>query len=317
MRKFIVFLALALVIVFSKTSYASDQIEDLNKKENIKQSETQERPTSEQDSETEDNEVDEESEEVEAEETEENEDLVDEQPISYEIHPNARPVPVLMFHDVGYIGVKSFSDANFIFKDNLERKLKILIKNGYTTITSKDLYDNWIYGKELPEKPVLLSFDDGYASHFSYVQRMFTRLDIKATFYIIQDRLFMDMPGRDLKGLRDLVESGQEIGVHTYSHKDFTDLTYDEIYQEVATCKNFLEEELGTKLDTFSYPYGNYNDAAIQVLKDLGFRTAVTTREGLGRPDQFEADNVLKISRYNIFNSTTDQQFQKMIDGLK
>lgn len=285
MKKFILFLALALTLVFPNMSYANDQAKSSKESKDIKASEI--------------------------------ETVEEVQPPKYTTDSKARPVPVLMFHDVGYVGVKEYSDANFIFKDNLERKLNILIDKGYTTITTKDLYDNWAYGKELPEKPVLLTFDDGYASHFSFVKNLLTRLKIKGTFYIIQDRLSMGIYNRDLDGLKALYESGQEIGVHTYSHPDLTKLSYDEIYKEVKTCKDFLEGELGIKVDTFSYPYGSYNDDAIKVIKDLGFKTAVTTREGLGRPDQFDADNVLKISRYNIFNSTTDETFQKMLDGLQ
>lgn len=285
MKKFILFLALALTLVFPNMSNASDQVENSKESKDATKSEV--------------------------------ETVKEVQPPKYTTDPKARPVPVLMFHDVGYIGVKEYSDANFIFKDNLERKLNILIDNGYTTITTKDLYDNWAYGKELPEKPVLLTFDDGYASHFTFVKNLLTRLKVKGTFYIIQDRLSMKTYSRDLDGLKALYESGQEIGVHTYSHPDFTNLSYDEIYKEVKTCKDFLETELGIEVDTFSYPYGSYNDDAIKVIKDLGFKTAVTTREGLGRPDQFDSDNVLKISRYNIFNSTSDEMFQKMLDGLK
>lgn len=285
MKKFILFLALALTLVFPNMSYANDQVENSKESEDVKKSEI--------------------------------ETVEEVQPPKYTTDSKARPVPVLMFHDVGYVGVKEYSDANFIFKDNLERKLNILIDNGYTTITTKDLYDNWAYGKELPEKPVLLTFDDGYASHFTFVKNLLTRLKVKATFYIIQDRLEMRIYSRDLYGLKELYESGQEIGVHTYSHPDLTKLSYEEMYKEISSCKDFLESELDIKVDTFSYPFGIYNDEVIKAVKELGFKTAVTTKEGLGRPDQFNADNILKISRYNIYNSTSDQMFQKMLDGLK
>lgn len=236
---------------------------------------------------------------------------------SKNIHANARPVPILMFHEVGYVEKKEYSDANYILKDNINRKFQYLIDNGYTTITMNDLYENWVNGKELPEKPVVLTFDDGYASHFTHVKNMFKRLNIKGTFFIVQDRLFMGIRNRNIDGVKELFENGMEIGVHTFSHPDFTNLGYDEIYKEVSTCKNYLEGELGVNLSTFSYPYGNYNDAALKVLRDLGFKTAVTTKEGLARPNQFETDNELRISRYNVFNSTTDEEFKLMLDGLK
>lgn len=240
---------------------------------------------------------------------------IDDKEISYSINENAKNIPILMFHEVGYSPNKEYQDANYILKEGLESKLMYLNGNGYTTITMNDLYDNWTKGTELPEKPVILTFDDGYASHFTYVKDIFNRFNATGTFYIIQDRLFMDIKDRNLDGLKALAKSGMEIGVHSYSHPDFRTLTYDQIYNEVNTSKTFLEENLGIKMFTFSYPYGNYNSASIQVLKDLGFRTAVTTRNGVGNPNLFSEDSQLKISRYNVDLNTSDSDFIKMING--
>lgn len=230
-------------------------------------------------------------------------------------HVNARIIPVLMFHEVGYLETKEFSDSNYILKASLESKMLYLSANGYTTITMEELYDNWTRGTRLPEKPVVLTFDDGYASHFTYVKDVLERFNAKATFYIVQDRLFMDIKDRNLDGVKALHAAGQEIGVHSYSHPDFSKMTYDEIYKEVLTSKNFLEENLGIKMTTFSYPYGNYNDAALKVLKDLGFKTSVTTKRGIANPNQFPTDGQLKISRYNVDFNTDEARFVQMLEG--
>lgn len=240
---------------------------------------------------------------------------IDDQELSYTIHQNARNIPVLMFHEVGYGNTNEYSDTNFILKEGLESKLMYLNSNGYTTITMADLYNNWTRGTELPEKPVVLTFDDGYASHFTFVKDAFNRYNAVGTFYIIQDRLFMDIQDRNVEGLKNLHNAGMEIGVHSYSHPDFRTLTYDEIYKEVGTSKAFLEDTLGIKMFTFSYPYGNYNAASIEILKEMGFRTAVTTRNGVGNPRLFNEDAQLRISRYNVDLNTTDEDFIKMING--
>ncbi len=231
------------------------------------------------------------------------------------LHVNAKRIPVLMFHEVGYLETKEFNDSNYILKSSLESKMLYLSANGYTTITMGELYDNWINGTKLPEKPVVLTFDDGYASHFTYVKDVLDRFNAKGTFYIVQDRLFMDIENRNLEGVKALHEAGQEIGVHTYSHPDFSKMTYDEIYQEVIKCKSFLEDNLEIKMTTFSYPFGNYNDSAIKVLKDLSFKTAVTTKRGIGNPNQFSKDGELKISRYNVDYNTDESRFIQMLEG--
>lgn len=230
-------------------------------------------------------------------------------------HVNAKKIPVLMFHEVGYTDTKEFNDSNYILKTSLESKMLYLSANGYTTITMSELYNNWVNGTKLPEKPVVLTFDDGYASHFTYVKDVMERFNAKGTFYIVQDRLFLGIENRNLEGVKALHEAGQEIGVHSYSHPDFLKMNYDEIYKEVLTSKTFLEENLGIKMSTFSYPFGNYNDAAIKVLKDLGFKTSVTTRRGIGDPNQFPIDGLYKISRYNVNYNTDESQFIQMLEG--
>ncbi len=240
---------------------------------------------------------------------------IDEEEVSYKINDKARRIPVLMFHEVGYGNTKEYSDANFILKEGLESKLMYLSSNGYKTITMNDLYNNWTRGTELPEKPVILTFDDGYASHFTFVKDSFKRFNAVGTFYIIQDRLFMDIKDRNVEGLKSLHKAGMEIGVHSYSHPDFWTISYDEIYKEIGTSKKFLEDTLGMKVLTFSYPYGNFNQNAIDILKEMGFRTAVTTKNGVGDPYQFNEDAQLKISRYNVDVNTSDEAFIKMLNG--
>lgn len=230
------------------------------------------------------------------------------------LHVNARKVPILMFHEVGRENNGDYDGANFIRKQDLEAIMLYLSSNGYKTITMSELYDNWTNGTPLPEKSVVLTFDDGYASHFTYVKDIMARFNAKATFYIVQDRLFMGIEGRNIDGVKVLKDAGMEIGVHTYSHPDFIGMTYDEIYQEVKTSKDFLENELGITLETFSFPFGNYNEASIQVLKDLGLKTAVTTREGKADPNKFIDDGILKMSRHNIEADITMERLAQLLD---
>lgn len=230
------------------------------------------------------------------------------------LHVNARKVPILMFHEVGRENNGDYDDANFIRKQDLEAIMLYLSSNGYKTITMSELYDNWTNGTPLPEKSVVLTFDDGYASHFTFVKDIMSRFNAKATFYIVQDRLFMGIEGRNIEGVKVLKDAGMEIGVHTYSHPDFIGMTYDEIYKEVKTCKDFLEDELGITLETFSFPFGNYNDESIKVLKDLGLKTAVTTREGKADPNQFSEDGILKMCRHNIEADITMERLEQLLD---
>ncbi len=231
------------------------------------------------------------------------------------LHKNARRVPILMYHEVGYTPKAEFIGANYVHREALETQLFYLAANGIKTITMSQLYDNWVNGTELPDKCIVMTFDDGYASHFTLVNQILSRFNAKATFYIIKDRLYYGIENRDVEGLKKLAKSGQEIGSHTMTHPNFHEATYDEIYSEIAESKAFLEETLGIEVKTFSYPYGNHNANARKILNELGMQTAVTTKEGLSNPKQFENDNLLLMSRHNIGYETPMDEFIRIVNG--
>lgn len=231
------------------------------------------------------------------------------------LHEKARRVPVLMYHEVGYQPEGEFSDANYVLRENFQGQMYYLAANGFKTITMEQLYDNWKNGTELPEKPVVLTFDDGYASHFSFVNDVLTRFKLKGTFYIIQDRLSMGMEGRDLEGLKKIADSGMEIGVHTYSHPDLKTISIEAAREEIMKAKTFLETELDRKITTFSYPYGSYNAELIEEVKNAGFNTAVLTRKGIADPFKHEVNNEYMIERYNIGFDTSIDSFISIINS--
>lgn len=229
------------------------------------------------------------------------------------LHPNARNIPILMYHEVGYTPTDERDLTNYVHRSQLEAQMFLLQDLGVKTITMHELYDNWINGTELPEKCVVLTFDDGYASHFTIVNSILKRLNLKATFYIIEDRLFKGIENRDVEGLKKLYESSQEIGVHTVSHPDFHKLSEEEILAEIKDCKEFLEKTLDTEIKTFSYPFGNYNDESIKILKDLGFENAVVTQPGIAKPDLENSDSIFLMKRYNMSYTTSIEEFKNIV----
>lgn len=238
------------------------------------------------------------------------EEIVDQK---IKLHPDARKVPILMYHEVGYTPTDDRDLTNYVHRFQLQAQMSLLQDLGVKTITMSELYDNWVNGTKLPDKCVVLTFDDGYASHFTIVNNVLNRFNLKATFYIIQDRLFMGIENRDVEGLKRIYEAGHEIGVHTVSHPDLTKLSEEEILSEIKNCKDFLENTLNTKIKTFSYPFGNYNDAAIKILKDLGFENAVITASGIAEPDFENPDSRLLLKRYNISYNTSLEEFKNII----
>ena len=198
--------------------------------------------------------------------------------------PSTLNVPILTYHYIRVVpnpeqdklGVW-LSVTPTIFRE----QLAYLKKHGYTTLSLLDL-NNALEGKEiLPSKPVVLTFDDGYADFYTSALPLLKEFNAKATQFVVAG--FVDSPsGRYLTSqqVKELDESNLvTIGVHTWSHLNLSALNVD-LNKEVVTAKKKLEELVGHQINILAYPYGKFNNQAINQVKNAGFQLAVSTEKG-------------------------------------
>lgn len=210
-------------------------------------------------------------------------------------------VPILMYHEVK--PKKSGKDA--IQPWELENDLNWLRENGYTTVTMADLIAYVDEGAPLPEKPVVLSFDDGYYNNYVYALPLLRQYDAKIVLSVLGKNTddFSEYPSESIDyahmtwdQLAEMRDSGLvELQNHTYDLHAHTkqrigctqsggesDAAYETLLTEDLTQ---LQEEMQTHLDitpdTFAYPYGKYGDNTDTVLKKLGFRATLTCDYGV------------------------------------
>ena len=177
-------------------------------------------------------------------------------------------IPVLMYHSIGSGG----SRYNVSF-ESFKQQLDWLRANGYTTVTLPSVY-NYIYsGGSLPRKPVVLTFDDGYANHWNAVQAMNAR-GMKGVFYVPV------YSGLSTEKLKSMAANGHQIASHTFNHPNLTTLSDSQLRHEIAGSKQALESRLGIPIRHFAYPYGAYNDRVIAAVKAAGYQGAVAAWGG-------------------------------------
>ena len=159
-------------------------------------------------------------------------------------------------------------------------QLDYLAAEGYTTITPQD-YARARKGKQaLPEKPVILSFDDGYEDNYRVILPMLEERGMKAVFYVVTNDI--GLPGyMTWDNLFDLERSGMEIGSHTANHIPLTKLSPEERYDELHLSKLLLEWRGLKTIYSFSYPNGAYDEAIVAMLPEEEYLTAVTGEAGL------------------------------------
>lgn len=170
-------------------------------------------------------------------------------------------VVALTFHDVTANGGEAPSHGDAFYRvsaGELETLLARLRKLGYQTVSSR-AFRAWQQGKgTLPERTVVLTFDDGYTSHVDTVAALLLRYRFTGTFFIPVDRI--GRPGY-LKWaqLRRLVFLGMEIGAHGLTHRPLTTLSPYELDRELRSSKQILEERLGVPVRALAAPGGFWN----------------------------------------------------------
>jgi peptidoglycan/xylan/chitin deacetylase (PgdA/CDA1 family) len=191
--------------------------------------------------------------------------------------PAAVDIPILLYH---HVTPDHSPGVLFVTPDGLEQHLRFLRDNGYQSVSFGDLADCLEYGAVLPERPVILSFDDGWENQFQYGFPLLQKYGFGATFYIVSG--YIDHQNfMTTDQLRTMMAAGMEIGGHSRTHPPLTSLGNGaRLKDEVAGSKAWLEDHFGIAIDTFAYPYGAYSATVTAAVKTAGYRTARTCDTG-------------------------------------
>ena len=194
---------------------------------------------------------------------------------------NAVNVPILMYH---YIRVNPDSRDRMGFNlsvtpTDFAAQMDWLARNGYHTITTEDLHSYLRGTRGLPSKPVILTFDDGYADFYTTALPLLRSHGFHADSYVVSG--FVGRPGYMTSAqIREADRSGIEIGAHTVNHADLVRTSIIGVRSEVGDSKRFLEALLGHPVVSFCYPSGKFNAAVASEVAAAGFHSATTTGFG-------------------------------------
>lgn len=217
-------------------------------------------------------------------------------------------LPILLYHNIN----PKISRYG-ITPDEFESDLKFLSQNGYTAITMTQLIGFVYCGEELPAKPVILSFDDGYYNNYVYAFPLLKKYHTKMVFSIIGKRTddFSQKPSNNLSyahvtwaELNEMIASGLvEVQNHTYNLHEIsggrtgcmqkpgeTLVHYEKVLtDDIGRLQNEITSNTGCSPNTFVYPYGKLTENTDSILKKMGFQATLTCDYGInlisGDPD--------------------------------
>jgi peptidoglycan/xylan/chitin deacetylase (PgdA/CDA1 family) len=191
------------------------------------------------------------------------------------------PVPVLMYHVI--VSPPSSAQLPELYVDpkTFDKQMEGLRKQGYTGVSLNQVYDAWFKGGELPEKPVVVSFDDGYRSQYVYARPELRKLGWPGVLSAIAGRI--GQPGAELSNqmVQTMINDGWELDSHTINHVDVSQASGAQLQDEVAGSRKMLQQRFHQPVNFFCYPSGAYDDQAIQAVRAAGYLGATTTNEGL------------------------------------
>ena len=201
-------------------------------------------------------------------------------------------IPVLNYHQIN----DTEKNALTVNTEQFEAQMKYLSENGYTAITPADMLDAWENGTQLPEKPVSITFDDGYLDNYNHAFPVLEKYQLKATIFLISDYVNTYPNYLTWSAVQDMQQSGLiDFESHTLSHEELTKApSLDEAKHQLTGSKQAIEWNLGKPVRFIAYPCGEYNEDIEQATKDAGYRAAFTVNYGLAEPgeDPFILDRV-------------------------
>lgn len=216
---------------------------------------------------------------------------------------NSIGIPILMYHffydsSNGETG----TDNNFVDINNFDQQIKYLVDNRYYFPTWTEL-DKYIDGKIfLPENSIIISVDDASDTFFNLAYPILVKYHVPATSFVISSwrnpaSLAVD---KNLISFQSHSHSMHQAGCSEGHGGRLMCIDHDSGVSDLNTSISIVKSS-----DVFCYPFGDYNDAAKQMLRDAGFQMAVTTEYGKAKI----GDDKLQLARIRVSKSTTLESF--------
>lgn len=229
-------------------------------------------------------------------------------------------VPIIMYHSI--LKDPSRSNKYTVTPAVLEEDLKYIKDKGYTTVTIADLISYVYDDSPLPEKPIVLTFDDGHYNNYGYLFPLLEKYDMKAVISIVgsytdkfteTDEANLNYSYLRWKDIKELMDTGRiEFQNHTYNlHsntgkrigtkkiKGETDEHYKSILKDdILKLQQEFEGNTNYTPKCFTYPFGGISNASLDIIKELGFKASLSCEQGINKLTK-NPNSLYLLKRYN------------------
>lgn len=229
-----------------------------------------------------------------------------------------RRVPVIMYHSVCKTNVGEY----VISPDMLRKDFTYLRDRGYTPVFVRDIIAFCDGTADLPTKPIVLTFDDGFYNNAFYAEKIAAEFDFKITVSVVGAYTVKERGERKRSPVYSYLNEEELCAMHKRGRVELANHTYDmhkssprkglrkrrdespEAYKaalqtDSERCRAVVQNACGYRMNVFTYPFGCYSSATVGILSELGYRAFLTCKGGINVFTKGDTHGLDCIMRYN------------------
>jgi peptidoglycan/xylan/chitin deacetylase (PgdA/CDA1 family) len=231
-------------------------------------------------------------------------------------------IPILLYHSISDQVANGFRHWS-VTPDQFSAHLSCLIEGSYTPITVSTLVSGLRGQKPLPERPVVITFDDGFADFMTGALPALQRYGVPATIYVTTGYVGRtsewlsregegDRPMLTWQQVAELPAAGIECGAHSRTHPQLDVLPRSQAVDEVVRSRSELEDHLSRPVDTFAYPHGYFSATVRELVIRAGYSSACAVKHAMSAL----SDDPYALARIIVGRDTDLSDFKQLLSGL-
>jgi len=229
------------------------------------------------------------------------------------------PISLLLYHQIGRHPRPGTNLSCFCDVDRFYSQMAYLKKSFYNVIGLREMYETLLGNQTLYKPSIVLTFDDADISFYDLVMPILQELKFPSVLFAVPGVLGLktkwikhssaNVSIMTEKQIRELNSLGVEIGSHSVEHFRLTHLDRNQMVHEIYDSKKYLEDILDGEVYSFAYPHGDYDPVVIDIVKNSGYKCALTCQPG----SIVSAPNLHELPRKNItYHDEVDQFVLKL-----
>jgi peptidoglycan/xylan/chitin deacetylase (PgdA/CDA1 family) len=223
-------------------------------------------------------------------------------------------VPILMYHVINRPPAGAKFPGLYVAPEEFAAQMQALAHAGFHAVTMDQMLANWTRGTPLPaDKPIVLSFDNGYQSQYTQALPVLHRLGWVGVENMQLTGLPPSQGGLSEAQIKALVAAGWELDTQGISHAELTKLGPTALHEQVAVAREEVQRRYQVPVNWFCYPSGHYNATVLAAVKAAGYVGSTTVVPGWAGP----TDDLYRLPRLRVLGETSPSELLSEIAAIR